>query len=187
MKIEFNIENLKLIKKREVKRNIEYLLKDMYNQFAYNQMTGGMIINFFEDCLNGSILIALKRNERGKFYNELNQFYIDDRVGFKGVKKVLEIREQISKELLKIVKYDKPLINVGDIVKPKKDTCNVALKEKLIIFPNIKFKVCKIIKGLNPSYFGYYIVTDDLKPYKKNYIYAGSDDLILVKEVKNER
>ena len=168
-------DNIELIRDEDTRNNVIDILLDLQRKFVENRMDNGMIWGFLKDCVNGQILISLGKNDKSHYTNKLNDFYIDDRVGFKGIRDVMRLRGELETELKKIVKYEKPKFVEGDIVKPDKLTSNVALKD----FGNMDktFKIVEMTRGLDPSYVGYQIV-DVTQPYKKNWIYAGSDDLI---------
>jgi hypothetical protein len=84
---------------------------------------------------------------------------------------------------MKIVKRQTPKIIIGDIVRPLHDTRNVTLKERLEKNPDLKLQIVSMEKGLNPNYIKYRAVNSDEKPFKKNWIYVGSNDV--VKETTN--
>jgi|APSaa5957512535_1039671.scaffolds.fasta_scaffold178591_2 hypothetical protein len=179
---EQRLENSKLIKDSQVKGNLNYLIQDMEDIFTENRMKHGLIFGFFKDCVNGQILVSL--NQKPDHYvNELSDFYIDDRVGFRGIKRVRAIIKTIESELMKIVKRQTPKIIIGDIVRPLHDTRNVTLKERLEKNPDLKLQIVSMEKGLNPNYIKYRAVNSDEKPFKKNWIYVGSNDV--VKETTN--
>jgi len=172
------LENLKLIKNSQVKQNLKSLILNMENLFIKNGTPHGLIFSFFKECVNGQILISLDKKPKCHT-NGINDFYIDDRVGFKNMKKVLKIKNEIAFEIFKIVKQCKPKIIIGDIVKPSsKYPSNVVLRDRLKINPDLTLKIVAIQKDLNPHYTGYYAVNIEQKPFKKNWIYVGSDDII---------
>ncbi len=166
--------NLSLIKNKYIRNEINGLFSKMWRLFIRNNAEGGMIFNFFKYCVDGQILISLKKDDKNVHSNTLHDFYIDDRVGFKGIKEVKEIIKDIETVLFQIVKRDKPSIVVDDIVRRQKYTGNITLDKYDI---SKSFRVMKIMYDLDPHYFGYEIVDTDLKPFKKNWIYAGNDDL----------
>lgn len=172
------IKNLKLIKNSLVRQNLNSLIGDMEDIFTENRLKQGMIFSSFKDSVNGQILISLDKKP-DHYVNTLGDFYIDDRVGFKGRKRVRAIIESIREELMKIVKQYTPKIIVGDIVKPSSMyPSNVVLRDRLKLNPNLKLKIVTMEKGLDPHYIGYYAVNSDQKPFKKNWFYVGNNDII---------
>lgn len=171
-------KNINMIEDEDVRNNMISTLTDMRRIFVKNDMDGGMIWRFLEECVNGQILISLGKNDKQHYTNKLHDFYIDDRVGFKGMRELYQLRDDLESELKQIVKYDKPKFVVGDIVKPDASTGNVALQDALKEKPDITFKIMEMTRGLDPHYIGYEIVDVDKKPFKKNWIYAGSDNLV---------
>lgn len=178
---ETKLENLKLIKDKQIRLNLNYQITDMQDLFIENQMKNGMIYGFFKDCLNGQILISLNKKP-DHYVNTISDFYIDDRVPFRGRKRLRKIIESIKLELMEITKRHKPQILVGDIVRSSSQhPSNVVLRDRLENNPNLMLKIVSIELGLDPNYIGYQAVNSDEKPFKKNWIYVGSNDIILVK------
>jgi len=173
-----DIPSLKMIKDKQISNNIQYNVNQIYNIFIRNGMNGGMIFDMLLHSVDGQILISLNKKP-DHYVNSLGDFYIDDRVGFRGVKEVMRIVNDIEFELMKIVKRDKIKIKVGDIVKRTKYTCNISLDKYPL---NTKFQVMKMDLTLDPKYIDYEIVETTLKPFKKNWIYGGSNDLFRIKK-----
>lgn len=172
-------ENLKLIRDKEIRNSIEGKIDEINDLFIKNDMKNGMVFGFLQDCINGQILISLKK-DGDHHTNSIHDFYIDTRVGFRGTRRVRDLIEEITEDLMKIVDRDQPKIVVTDIVRRNKYVSNIALQK----YSREKtFRVMEIIYDLKPNYFGYYIVETSLKPFKKNWIYAGSDDLEKIKEL----
>ena len=171
-------ENLKLVKDKQTRDNMIYILRELQRLFIKNDMDGGMIWGFLKDTVNGQILISLDKKP-DHYVNSLGDFYIDDRVPFRGKKEVRQlVHQDLRNEMKKIVKYDKPKYVVGDIVTPEKASSNVAVGRAVEEKPDVTFKIMEMERELDPHYIGYQIVDVDEKPFKKNWIYAGSDNFL---------
>jgi len=166
-----------LIENKEIRDDINDKMRKLDTLFTQNKMRNGILWSFLKDSINGQIEISLGENDKTHYTNRLSDFYIDDRVGFRNRKSVRELIDDIGHDLREIVKYDEANILIGDVVKPIRVTANVALKDIMEKNPNVEFNVVKMERGLDPSYIGYYIVESDKKPFQKNLIYAGSNDI----------
>lgn len=169
-------ENIKMIENKKVRDDMVNTLMKLRRIFIKNDMDGGMIWGFLEDCVNGQILISLDKKP-DHYVNRLIDFYIDSRVGFRGVTDVRKSMNDLAEDMKPIVKYDKPRFVVGDIVRPNPEAGNVAVRNALEKKPDVKFKIMEMERGLDPHYIGYQIVDVDKKPFKKNWIYAGNNNL----------
>ncbi len=169
-------ENINMIKDKGVRQDLIQTLQKLNRVFIKNDMDGGMLWSFLGDCVNGQIQISLDKKP-DHYVNSLSDFYIDDRVGFNGRKELRELLKELKERMRPIVKYDKARFVVGDVVRPNPESANVSVGNALEKKPDIKFKIMEMERGLDPHYIGYQVVDVDVKPFKKNWIYAGNDSL----------
>lgn len=152
--------------------NIRYLISQADDLFTRNEMKGGMIQGFLYDCVEGQIIIStmpIKRKEQ--FYNYIGHFYIDDRVGFSGMREMREIMKELGDQFMQFTKFKTRRHNISDWVKIRKDTNN----KELISDVGKKAKIVKLAKRdlSNPEYEAFFIRIDGKGPH----IYTESNDV----------
>ena len=162
------------------RENIRYLIVCADDLFARNGMKGNMIHGFLYDCVEGQIIIStMPRKRKEQFYNYIGHFYIDDRVGFTGIREMREIISNLENEFMQFTKFKKQKCNIGDWVVIRKDTSNKCLISDLNNF-DLSGKKAKVVKFggrdlSNPEYEAFYIRIEGKGPY----IYASADDVNL--------
>lgn len=140
---------------------------------------GGMIREFFADCVNGQVVRSLMpRKSKEKYYNKIDDFYIDSRVGFRGIRE-MELRlARLKSYFMGITKFRPRKFNLGDTIRIRKPATNNAW---LRSNPQLWGKTAKVKKIAerslsDPDYEGMYIQVGG----KGNWIYVGSGDITKV-------
>lgn len=178
----YNVRTYRKIDKIEkvpepYRTNIRYLISQADDLFTRNEIKGGMIHGFLYDCVEGQIVIStmpIKRKE--KYYNKIDDFYIDDRVGFSGMSELHGIMKDLKDQFMQFTKFKTRKHNIGDWVKIRKDTNNKGLISDFDLnHGGKKAKVVKLAERYlsDPEYEGFYIRIDGKGPH----IYAGNNDV----------
>lgn len=157
-------------------------LKSLVTQMDETLIRGGvgsMIRGFFMDCVNGQIIVSMMpRKSKKQYHNKITDFYIDSRVGFRGLNEVKKLLGMLESFFRSITKFRPRRFNVGDTVRIKDPPShNAWLRSN----PQLWGKTAKIKKVRereisHPDYEGMEIQFGG----KGGWGYVGSDDITKV-------
>lgn len=172
------LENIDKIPTNQ-RNELRNLVEDMDDILTRGGIGKGMIHDFFYDCVNGQIVCSLMpRKSKEKYHNKLSDFYIDSRVGFRGIRDVVKKLRELKDYFRRITKYRPRRFAVGDTVRIKKHPQgNAVLRSN----PQFWGKTAKVKKLTERSlsdldYEGLYIQIGG----KGNWIYVGSQEVTKV-------
>lgn len=88
VKLDFSddVPHINLVPK-EKRQKLNSLMIEWYELFCVNKMQGGMVIGSLWDCIDGEIVRRWGKMP-DHYVNTFSDFYVDDRVGFKGRKEL---------------------------------------------------------------------------------------------------
>ncbi len=170
-----NMDKIPTDKRDELRR----LVKDMDYILIQGGVGRGMIHDFFYTCVNGQIVRSLMpRKSKERYYNNIDDFYIDSRVGFRGIKELYVKKDEIADYFRRIAKYRPRRFIMGDMVRIKKPPISNAILRNN---PQAWGKTAKVMKLTDRSlsdldYEGVYIQIGG----KGGWLYVGSDDIAKV-------
>lgn len=174
-----NIDKIPANQRDELRR----LVEDMDYILIKGGVGRGMIHSFFYDCVNGQIVRSLMpRKSKERYHNKINDFYIDARVGFRGIREMYAKLGELEDYFRGITKYRPRRFNIGDTVRINKTNLSNAVLESHPEWWGKTAKVKKLTERSlsNLDYEGLYIQVGG----KGGWIYVGSDNVTKVNRRK---
>lgn len=87
-----NLDKIPADRRNELRRLVEGM-----DELLIRGGAESMIRSFFMDCVNGQIIVSLMpKKSKERYYNKITDFYIDSRVGFRGIREMYSQREQLG-------------------------------------------------------------------------------------------